>query len=127
MARPEHSIERPLLRLVKLSSDVKIPGSIVVMPSCICEEEREAVTVGRDRAYGPLLRLKDMQVSKMHASIYFDESLCAFAVTDLGSTTGTFVNDSRLSLPKKSSAPEPLKHLKLLPHRPRAACFRDSS
>lgn len=106
-----------LCRLVKISGEASLQGSLVLMPAAQSVEDAtpSPLNIGRDRAYGPLLRLKDMQVSKMHASIYFDPQQAAYCIVDLGSTHGTYVEGDRLSPAKKPSRPRLLEHLKLLP------------
>lgn len=128
--KPASSNPPPLFRLVKTSDDTAVQGTLVLMPGGQSEgaaaaaddavEASSAETqpdiqfnIGRDRAYGPLLRLRDMQVSKMHANVYLDSQLGMYCVVDLGSTHGTFVQGDRLSAPKKPSQPRALEHMKL--------------
>ncbi|KZV95379.1 SMAD/FHA domain-containing protein [Exidia glandulosa HHB12029] len=71
------------------------------------------LSVGRDVSLDPSqarLRLKEMAVSKFHASLYFDRQLAQWAVVDLGSVHGTTVNGERLSGTRTASRPRVLKH-----------------
>ncbi|KAJ3491798.1 hypothetical protein NLI96_g485 [Meripilus lineatus] len=78
----------------------------------------------------PRIRLKEMEVSKLHATIYWDHSRLEWSVVDMGSKHGTFIRSSmtssagagegssvssdprgaRLSPPRVSSVPRRLKH-----------------
>ena len=75
----------------------------------------------------PRIRLKEMEVSKIHAAAYWDSARTEWAVVDMGSKHGTFLtiagasvdsSDSekgvRLSLAKTTSVPRRLHHLDLL-------------
>lgn len=84
------------------------------------------VSIGRDVATSARVRLKEMAVSKFHASIYWDGSRREWGIVDMGSVHGTFVRSarhpstsatasqrtpgSRLSEPRKASLPKILKH-----------------
>jgi len=71
----------------------------------------------------PRLRLKEMEVSKLHATAYWDKSRSEWALVDMGSKHGTFhVTNSngpstsdprggRLSPPRIASMPRRLRHL----------------
>jgi pSer/pThr/pTyr-binding forkhead associated (FHA) protein len=79
------------------------------------------VQFGRDAsppgASTPRIRLKDMEVSKLHATLFWDAERAEWAVVDMGSKHGTFVgsgedtNRVRLSAPREASKPKRLKHL----------------
>ncbi|GJE96591.1 FHA and G-patch domain-containing protein [Phanerochaete sordida] len=88
------------------------------------------VQVGRDEAPPgtdvPRIRLKEMEVSKLHATVYYDEEKCQWAVVDMGSKHGTYIRGGgaaastsgtpdargqRLSGPRVSSMPRVLRHL----------------
>ncbi|KAK7690803.1 hypothetical protein QCA50_005903 [Cerrena zonata] len=90
------------------------------------------VQVGRDMAppasETPRIRLKEMEVSKLHATIYWDKDRKEWCVVDMGSKHGTFVRSSsgptppagstdtsyargtRLSSPRVASVPRRLRH-----------------
>jgi len=65
----------------------------------------------------PRIRLKDMEVSKLHATLFWDVVRVEWAVVDMGSKHGTFVgsgedtNRVRLSASRVASMPKRLKHL----------------
>ena len=79
------------------------------------------VQFGRDvsppGAGTPRIRLKDMEVSKLHATLFWDAERAEWAVVDMGSKHGTFVgsgedtNRVRLSASRVASMPKRLKHL----------------
>ncbi|EKM58201.1 uncharacterized protein PHACADRAFT_252332 [Phanerochaete carnosa HHB-10118-sp] len=90
---------------------------------------RDAAPPGMDV---PRIRLKEMEVSKLHATVYFDEEKKQWAVVDMGSKHGTYLRPrqsvaaapapgaspggtdprgQRLSGPRVSSMPRALKHL----------------
>jgi hypothetical protein len=79
------------------------------------------VQIGRDAsppgASTPRIRLKDMEVSKLHATLFWDAARTEWAVVDMGSKHGTFVgsgedtNRVRLSASRVASMPKRLKHL----------------
>ena len=94
------------------------------------------VQFGRDVAHSsseiPRIRLKEMEVSKLHATVYWDQDMLEWAVVDMGSKHGTFIRSNttspvavvgegssagltdprgvRLSRPRVSSVPRRLKH-----------------
>ncbi|KAG6878208.1 hypothetical protein C0993_010628 [Termitomyces sp. T159_Od127] len=68
----------------------------------------------------PKIRLKEMQVSKLHATAYWDASRREWGVVDMGSMHGTFLKTSnatgddhgtRLSPPRQASIPRKLSHM----------------
>lgn len=79
------------------------------------------VQFGRDAApHGvstPRIRLKDMEVSKLHATLFWDSERREWAVVDMGSKHGTFVGSgqdtkpTRLSATREASMPKRVKHL----------------
>ena len=84
------------------------------------------VQLGRDVAppgsVTPRIRLKEMEVSKFHATIYWDDDRAEWGLVDMGSKHGTFHNHyysgttsetrgSRLSPPRVASMPRYLQHL----------------
>ncbi|KAF5377321.1 hypothetical protein D9757_008042 [Collybiopsis confluens] len=107
------------LRLLVLKSRALSCGRIVVI------DGYSQVQLGRDNPVSskiPRIRLKEMEVSKHHAIIYWDYSWDAWAVVDLGSKHGTFLQSNnsnsssverktRLSSSRTSSKPRRLSHL----------------
>jgi len=84
------------------------------------------VQIGRDVAppgsTTPRIRLKEMEVSKLHATIYWDDGRAEWGLVDMGSKHGTFhhrhhsgvssdTRGSRLSPPRVASMPRHLQHL----------------
>lgn len=86
------------------------------------------VSIGRDVTTSARVRLKEMAVSKFHASIYWDGARREWGIVDMGSMHGTFVRSAhdpstsaaasqqappgtRLSAPRKASMPRVLRHL----------------
>ncbi|KAH9945259.1 uncharacterized protein BXZ73DRAFT_86782 [Epithele typhae] len=92
------------------------------------------IQIGRDLAPSesdtPRVRLKEMEVSKLHATIYRDHEQVAWAIVDMGSKHGTFLESTtvstsgpstalqeptqkgvRLSAPRVASMPRSLRHL----------------
>ncbi|KAG6865913.1 hypothetical protein C0991_010746 [Blastosporella zonata] len=68
----------------------------------------------------PKIRLKEMEVSKLHATAYWDASRRKWGVVDMGSVHGTFLHSVsvagddrgvRLSPPRQASIPKNLSHL----------------
>ncbi|KAI9143510.1 hypothetical protein BKA69DRAFT_1062322 [Paraphysoderma sedebokerense] len=136
------------LRLVVLSSDVFKDHMVAAI-------DAGGATIGRDRGFDKVLRIPEMPVSKIHATIYVgpatdlknelddvnggdgnlndeesgqgskepyqeisDKAIVdaspkpneSFFIVDVGSTTGTFLNSTRLSPSKHASQPFPLSH-----------------
>ncbi len=91
------------------------------------------IEIGRDNAAAgsdvPRVRLKEMEVSKLHATIYWDQDRIQWSIVDMGSKHGTFIQSSaapppgsssaqgldekgfRLSAPRVASMPRALHHL----------------
>lgn len=77
--------------------------------------------IGRDAGTDestPRIRLREMEVSKHHATIFWDKQRKEWAVVDMGSKHGSFLArheqsdaGSRLSAPRISSIPRVLRHL----------------
>ena len=108
----------PLFRLLVLQSAVLHKHLRIAVLDAYGE-----VQFGRDRAPDgsetPRVRLKEMQVSKLHATVYWDKERREWAVVDMGSKHGTFLQSgrqsdakpTRLSPPRSASIPRPLRHL----------------
>ncbi|KAI7957855.1 hypothetical protein MJO29_006072 [Puccinia striiformis f. sp. tritici] len=84
----------------------------------------EPMVIGRDRTFEPSLRLKEMEVSKTHATIFWsadgEHASHGWHIVDNASTHGTFISPSatqsrtspkRLSEARKASVPYKLNHL----------------
>ncbi|TFK72930.1 hypothetical protein BDN72DRAFT_815341 [Pluteus cervinus] len=88
------------------------------------------VQFGRDVApqgsTTPRIRLKEMEVSKLHATTYWDGARKKWCIVDMGSKHGTFLRSAstssstlddigtRLSLPRIASIPQQMHHLDYL-------------
>ncbi|KZV74606.1 hypothetical protein PENSPDRAFT_547067, partial [Peniophora sp. CONT] len=111
----------PLLRLVVLSSPVLPSARRLAVLDAYTE-----IQIGRDAAppasATPRIRLKELAVSKLHATLYWDSARYEWAIVDMGSKHGTFVESAsapssstgpgqRLSAPRAASMPRKLKHL----------------
>ncbi|OAX41157.1 hypothetical protein K503DRAFT_736123 [Rhizopogon vinicolor AM-OR11-026] len=114
----------PLLRLlVQTSSVLPRAQRLAVL------DEYEEVQFGRDIAPAgsrtPRVRLKEMAVSKVHATMFWDAGRREWAVVDMGSKHGSFLRPGgyigptvitgedlgvRLSPPRVASFPRALKH-----------------
>lgn len=77
---------------------------------------RDVAPTGSDT---PRIRLKEMPVSKLHATVFWDKIRREWAVVDMGSKHGTFLQSARqpdaepvrLSPPRMASIPRPMHHL----------------
>lgn len=121
----------PSLRLIRLPNDASkhiLPKSqILAILDGYTEVEigRDIAPPGNDK---PRIRLKEMEVSKLHATIYWDAERHDWALVDMGSKHGTFIRVSthsasnsngtasdprgqRLSPARASSIPRRLGHL----------------
>jgi pSer/pThr/pTyr-binding forkhead associated (FHA) protein len=86
---------------------------------------RDVAPAGTDT---PRIRLKEMEVSKVHATVYWDSKMREWAVVDMGSKHGTFLESpgslsdsseptragARLSPSRTASVPRKLRHFDLL-------------
>ncbi|KAE9407740.1 hypothetical protein BT96DRAFT_82864 [Gymnopus androsaceus JB14] len=105
------------LRLLVLKSQV-IPKAQVAVVDGFSE-----ILLGRDEPISDTvarIRLKEMEVSKLHSTIYWDSSE-GWCVVDMGSKHGTYLRSTsgnssqavelRLSISKAASIPKRLSHL----------------
>ncbi|KAI5119332.1 hypothetical protein M0805_000562 [Coniferiporia weirii] len=125
------SLHQRCLRLVVKSSTVLPRRRKVAVLDAYDEAQ-----IGRDQSTSetmPRIRLKDMEVSKLHATLFWDREREEWAVVDMGSKHGTFLKPSagpssahiasgsvsapntssaaRLSPSKQASMPRRLRHL----------------
>lgn len=119
VSQPSHS--PPTFRLtVRATSILSKAQRLAVI------EGYPEVQIGRDVAppgsVVPRIRLKEMEVSKLHATLYWDDDRAEWGLVDMGSKHGTFHNryhpgvspdtrGSRLSPPRTASMPRHLQHL----------------
>ncbi|GAA6003827.1 hypothetical protein JCM10207_006426 [Rhodosporidiobolus poonsookiae] len=120
---PDPYARAPLLRLV-----VRTRPDAAVLPSAQCVaqlEPSEPTSIGRDKSFERRVRLRELAVSKSHCTVFWSidpelENGGFWAITDNGSTHGTFLRgdgetkELRLSEPKVASLPQRLHHLDLL-------------
>lgn len=107
---------RSSLRFLVIQSPVLPPRRKIAVL-----DVHDEVQVGRDAPTSaeltPRLRLKDMEVSKLHATVFWDKDRDEWAVVDMGSKHGTFFRsaasaiETRLSGSRAASLPRPLRHL----------------
>ncbi|EPT05643.1 hypothetical protein FOMPIDRAFT_41070, partial [Fomitopsis schrenkii] len=120
---PRASSDTSCLRLlVQQSSILSRKHTLAVL------DGHAEVQIGRDAAPSgsetPRIRLKEMEVSKLHATIYWELERREWAVVDMGSKHGTFLrcrrdqnpstseaDSMRLSAPRTASMPRRLAHL----------------
>ncbi|XP_060065534.1 angiogenic factor with G patch and FHA domains 1-like isoform X2 [Ylistrum balloti] len=91
----------PCIRLMVTDSDIVDPGTLFIV-TCT------GATVGREK--GHIILIPDINISKTHAEIHFDETEYQYFLTDLASQNGTFLNEERVSEPKEKSKPKVLNH-----------------
>lgn len=80
---------RTCFRLVVKSSSVLARKKRIAVLDTYVE-----VQIGRDASLSevtPRIRLKDMEVSKLHATVFWDQERKEWAIVDMGSKHGTFV------------------------------------
>ncbi|KZT73159.1 hypothetical protein DAEQUDRAFT_704243 [Daedalea quercina L-15889] len=110
--------------LVQRSTVLPRKRTLAVLDGCT------QIHIGRDVAPSgsetPRIRLKEMEVSKLHATLFWDHARHEWAVVDMGSKHGTFLKSHRgptaltsearirLSAPRIASMPRRLAHLDVL-------------
>ncbi|EIN03742.1 hypothetical protein PUNSTDRAFT_93745 [Punctularia strigosozonata HHB-11173 SS5] len=119
------------MRLVALRSRILAKGQGIAVIDAYdeCQIGRDAAPAGVTK---PRIRLKEMEVSKLHATVYWDTYRKEWAVVDMGSMHGTFVlsnipgqastsdaalaspTGARLSPSRVASVPRRLSHLDLI-------------
>lgn len=107
---------QPCFRLLVLHSSI-LPGK----HKLVIVDGYSELQFGRDLAasgsHTPRIRLKEMEVSKLHATAYWDGAQKEWGVVDMGSKHGTFLESQsneekvRLSPPRVASIPKRLRHL----------------
>ena len=122
----------PILRLVVHHSSQN-PSANLLPPHQTLALIQETTTIGRDKSYEPRIRLKTLEVSRTHATIFQQEddgnppghlgsndavnAAGQWYIVDNASTHGTYIRKmgeeqyTRLSEKGKSSLPRHLKHL----------------
>ncbi|KAH0832938.1 hypothetical protein J3R83DRAFT_11907 [Lanmaoa asiatica] len=116
---PDNSIPQWLpLRLRVLQTSILHQTLSLAVLDAYSETQfgRDVAPLGSDT---PRIRLKEMPVSKLHATVFWDKARREWAVVDMGSKHGTFLQSAhhpgvesvRLSPPRVASIPRPLRHL----------------
>ncbi|GAA5863668.1 hypothetical protein JCM3774_001208 [Rhodotorula dairenensis] len=120
--RPDPYANAPLLRLV-VSDPQPEPSVLPTAQQVASIDPGEPVSIGRDKSYERRIRLRELAVSKAHATIFWttdpqiEEKGGYWAIVDNASTHGTFVRADgekrfvRLSEAKVASVPHRLYHL----------------
>ncbi|PPQ69157.1 hypothetical protein CVT26_003532 [Gymnopilus dilepis] len=111
---------QPVFRLVVIRSSILSPKKKIAVVDAYPE-----VQLGRDvqleGSTTPRIRLKEMEISKLHATAYWDDARKEWNVVDMGSKHGTFLRQSpinpdpedngiRLSQSRMASIPKRLRH-----------------
>ncbi|PFH53069.1 hypothetical protein AMATHDRAFT_55439 [Amanita thiersii Skay4041] len=119
--RKKSKSTKPSFRLVVLRSSV-----LPVKQRLAIVDGYTEVQLGRDAPPGkgtPKVRLKELEVSKLHATVFWDSQRQEWSVVDMGSKHGTFLKSVvpefhpvddvgvRLSAPRVASMPKKLQHL----------------
>lgn len=106
----------PVLRLVVYHSSAGSSADLLPSHQTLAIVS-ETTSIGRDRSYDPRIRLKSLEVSKTHATLYYNEQDGDWCILDNASTHGSFVRKegeqtyTRLSDKGATSLPRVLKHL----------------
>lgn len=119
----------PLLRLVVLKRPPEAVLPLLQVVASISPEE--PVSIGRDKSFERRVRLKELAVSKDHATVFWSvepemEEGGYWALVDSGSTHGTFLSSegmgrTRLSESKVASKPHRLHHLECVAPLPQSS------
>ncbi|XP_071098903.1 angiogenic factor with G patch and FHA domains 1-like isoform X2 [Haliotis cracherodii] len=80
----------PCIRVMVTESDC-LPEATLFIVTC------DGASIGREKDMNNLIRIPDINVSKVHAGITYDYNLQSYVITDSGSQNGTFLNDARIS------------------------------
>ncbi|KAL9986844.1 hypothetical protein ACROYT_G001050 [Oculina patagonica] len=67
-------------------------------------------TIGREKEMSHVIRIPDVEVSKVQCKIEFDKERRQFFICDIGSRNGTFLNGMRLSESKQKSEQHVITH-----------------
>jgi hypothetical protein len=116
----------PLLRLVVHHSSQNLSANLLP-PHQALALVHDTTTIGRDKSYEPRIRLKTLEVSRTHATLFQQEAMedtsmqfnddNMWFIVDNASTHGTYLRRcgegeyTRLSAKGQSSLPRQLRHL----------------
>jgi hypothetical protein len=119
---------RRTMRLVALRSRILAKGHTIAVVDAYneCQIGRDAAPPGMAM---PRIRLKEMEVSKLHATIFWDTGRMEWAIVDMGSMHGTYLLSSAGTRSLPSDASSSSKGIRLSPSRvasmPRRLCHLD--
>ena len=122
--RPPSPPSTPVLRLVAHHSSKSSALDLIPAQQTLAILT-ETTSIGRDRSYEPRIRLKSMEVSKTHATLFIDDKSFGnsddeegcWCIVDNASTHGTYIRAhgssewQRLSEKGTASKPHRLRHL----------------
>ncbi|XP_067667160.1 angiogenic factor with G patch and FHA domains 1-like isoform X2 [Haliotis asinina] len=80
----------PCIRVMVSESDCLSQATLFIV-TC------DGGSIGREKGMNNLIRIPDINVSKVHAGIKYDYNLQSYVITDSGSQNGTFLNDACIS------------------------------
>ncbi|XP_052795782.1 angiogenic factor with G patch and FHA domains 1-like isoform X2 [Mya arenaria] len=103
--RRQHALELaqnwpPCIRMIVTASDHLSVGSLFIVPCT-------GASIGREKA---AITIPDLNVSKLHATISYNQDSCVYEIVDNASQNGTLVNDQRISEAKVQSCPVVVSH-----------------
>ncbi|XP_052795780.1 angiogenic factor with G patch and FHA domains 1-like isoform X1 [Mya arenaria] len=90
----------PCIRMIVTASDHLSVGSLFIVPCT-------GASIGREKA---AITIPDLNVSKLHATISYNQDSCVYEIVDNASQNGTLVNDQRISEAKVQSCPVVVSH-----------------
>ncbi|XP_052278410.1 angiogenic factor with G patch and FHA domains 1-like isoform X4 [Dreissena polymorpha] len=104
-SRPHPAIELasswpPCIRMIVTTSDSLSVGTLFIVPCT-------GSVIGREKCD---VIIPDLNVSKEHATISYNEQSRQYEIVDNASQNGTIVNGTRISMPKVMSDPVVLSH-----------------
>ncbi|EDO45576.1 predicted protein [Nematostella vectensis] len=97
------TVVAPCIRMIVTSSSKLKTGTLFIVP---CTGGH----LGREKDSSNLVRIPDLEVSKHHCRIQYDQERRQYFIQDLGSRNGSFLNDARLSQSKDTSELHVLTH-----------------
>lgn len=96
-------LQFPCIRVIVVKSAKLKVGSLFIITYT-------GGTIGREKKVSHVLRIPDVEVSKVQCKVEFDRERRQYFISDVGSRNGTFLNGIRLSESKQKSEPQVLTH-----------------
>ncbi|KAK3606036.1 hypothetical protein CHS0354_025079 [Potamilus streckersoni] len=93
----------PCIRMIASESGCLDVGTLFIV-TCT------GATIGREKDMNHTVIIPDVNVSKTHAEIKYDQQRKEYLIVDLGSQNGTYLNCKRLSQAKAASEPVAISH-----------------